>query len=345
MWFITTLRSWGSSAWHFLAGLPGDVGGALQHLWHYITSVHDLLAYLASTPILTALRGVADVLDGYLRLISTLTDAVDRIGWWVYWELLEPAVLYLLGVIAQLRAWTQAQVRRLDARITWVYLTLRAFTLQQVGIERADRIKDVQAARAYAHKLVLWALQTVQDEAASGYSGGVRARLSTLNKLLDELAARNPVIRGLTADLIKGILGLLGAENPVARLVLTFLLTRVVNSLGIDKAAGELLQRLLGPLAGSPHPKTLHDVIRDLDQRATALEEQWADFMAKGGPQVEQAGSDWKNVTALTADAALLGFFGLAVADPGAWARDVSASLGAAVNDAIIGTEQLIRRA
>ena len=189
------------------------------------------------------------------------------------------------------------------------------------------------------------ALAEVQTEAATGYADGSTQRVSVITKITDELATRNPVIRGLVSDLVTVLLDLIGTENPLARIAIGLLLKEVIGKLGVDRVAGDLLGTLLGPLIADPRPRNLHDVTRDLARRVSALEGQWARYMEDGGPELDQAGREWKRYTSLATDAALLGFAALAVADPDRWASSVADTLGVAVNDTALGIAHLIRKA
>lgn len=343
--FLRTVIGLASSAWNFLTGLPGDVSRALQELWKFVNSVHDELGWMARIPLLSNIFGLVRLVTALVNFNFVLLRALARFARWIIDELVNPLRLYLLRQIAALRAWTAAQLAALTALVWLLHRRALAYTDQQVGIERQARIADVKAARAYALALTKALHATIEHEAASGYRAGLNDRLGVLNRILDEVATRNPVVRGLVADLVKGLVDLAAVDNPIGRLVLGLLISHIINRLGVDRAAGELARTLLGPLIGDPRPADLTSVIRDICDRLTGLEGQWATFMEDGGPEILQAGTEWKNITGLIGDAALLGFVGLAVADPGGWARDVSATLGTVVDSTIIRAADLIRRA
>jgi hypothetical protein len=163
--------------------------------------------------------------------------------------------------------------------------------------------------------------------------------------ILDDIGARNPAIKTIIGTLVKDTLDLAGVENPLARIALGLLLKEVIGKAGVDAAAADLVNRLLGALADEGHPQNLHDVIRALDARLSAVEDQWAEFMNHGGPEVMQAGDDWKAVTGVLGDGAVLATFALSVADPRAWATGISDTLGVVTADTIKAVSGLLRHA
>lgn len=344
MGFLRSVLSYAATAWNFLLGISGDVGNALIHLFRFIGAVHSLLDHLVS-------RVLRDLLGEYfswlLWLLYTLEQvmyAVARIESWVIRHIFRPLYFDYIRRIARLKAWVSFWFTRLYLLELRLYAAARAYALALFTAERNARIKAVNAEHAAMLAAVARCLQTVQNQASTGYKDGSGDRVSAIAKITDDLAARNPVLRGLINDLVGLLLDVIGAENPVERAALSFLLTRIINRLGVDRVAGDLLATLIGNLAGAGQPRTLHDVIDDLAKRTGALENQWAQYMADGGPELTQAGREWKNLTGLATDAALLAFFGAAVADPTRWARDVSATAGAAVNDTIGSVSALLRR-
>lgn len=345
MGLLGSLINWGKSAWSFITGQAGAIADGFSKLWHYITSVHNLLSWITGVPVLDTLSGLVNFARDLVSMNEAILAALARIATWILNHLIMPWVRKILLLIAQLRAKEAADVKMLVADDIEGLRLAEAYTEKLVGIERAARVADVKAARAYALALVRAVHQAIENEAASGYEVDQHERLSVVQRILDDLATRNPAVRGLVATLVRGVIDLAGIENPLARLALGVVLSRIVTQLGVDRAAGDLVSRLLGPLIADNHPKDLHDVIKDICDRLTGLEDQWADFMVHGGPGVMAAGDDWKRITGLVADGAMLVMFAQMTTDPTGWAREVASTLGAVANDAIIGTEQLIRRA
>ncbi len=105
------------------------------------------------------------------------------------------------------------------------------------------------------------------------------------------------------------------------------------DALGIDKAVGTLIDALLTGITGAPPPRNLHDVIADISIRLSQVEGQWAQFFTDGGSQVEQAGNDWKDITSVIGNTAIVAFAVQATVDPDGWAAEIADTLGAAAND------------
>lgn len=335
MGFLNDLKNWATDAFKAIFGGVSDVAGALTKLWHYITSVHNLLAWVQGVPVLSDLVNLVQFVSTEIKAYVSVYRALQRIPAWILAHLIMPWVRYLQGLINRLAAKEAADVRMLIADIIEALRIAEAYTDRQVGIERADRIKDVNAARAYALQLVTALHQAVEREASSGYLEDYAKRLGLIGKITDDLAVHNPVIRQLAGVFVRGVLDLAAVDDPVARFALGALLTQVVNRLGVDRVAGDLLGSLLGPLIGRGRPANLHDVMHDIDDRLSALEGNWAEFMADGGPEVEQAGQDWKDLTSPLTDAALLGFFALIVTDPRGAATATSDTIGTVIRDTI----------
>lgn len=345
MGFLGDLLNWGRSAWNGIFGAAQDVAGALTKLWHYITSVHNLLSWLTGVPVLETVTGLTGFAINVVKTMRVIIAALDRIPAWILAHLVLPWVRYLQKLITQLAAKEARDVRMLIQDDIEGLRLAEAYTDVQVTIERLARIKDVQAARAYALALTVALHQTIEREAASGYTEGWGRRLGLVGKIADEIATKNPVVKGAVGLLVKTALDLASVDDPLLRFALATLLTHVVNALGVDRVAGDLLTAILDPIIGRGKPANLHDVEHDVDERLYQLEAQWAEFMAHGGPEVEQAGDDWKDLTSLAVDAALLGFLGLAIADPRAAYRAISDTIVPVVDGTAAGVLNLLKRA
>lgn len=345
MGFLNTVLGWARNAWNLIAGIPGDIGNALNHLWNFIGSLHTLVDHLFS--VVSAGFDAANL--GWLlwgvKSFEALVDAVQRIDGWMKRHHFNPLWAYINRRLAILKAWISFWYTRLWLLELQLYAKARAYAFQLTAAERSQRIQADKLEHAEMLKAVAQALATVQQEAASGYKAGNAQRVSVITRITDALATRNPLVKTLVSDLVRVLLDVIATENPLERAALGFLLTQVINRLGVDRVAGELLGALIGPLAANPNPGNLHDVADDLAKRVSAMEAQWAQYMTDGGPQLDQAGRDWKSLTSLGTDAALLAFFAAAVAAPDAWARDVARVAGPVVNGTIEGTVNLIRRA
>lgn len=342
---LKTLLHWASSAFGFVAGLPADIGHALSAVWHYVTSVHNLLSWVTGNPVLKFARNVLVNISVFHAAIVAIRIALHRLAVWLLVHYIRPIAAALNARITRLQLWTSGRLTALRLFAIQLYVNAIAYTDQQVGAERAQRVRADQAEHAAMLAQVKAALALVQQEAASGYNSELHARLGVAGLLLDEIATRNPAARALVTALVNGLFELESVDNPLLRLTLGRILAQIINHFVIDKVTGQLAQTLLGPLLGQPRAANLHDAERDIAGRLNVLEGQWAAFMAAGGPEVEQAGREWKDITSLSVDAGLLAILGLAVADPPAWAAAVANSIGTVGNDALGGIVSLIRKA
>lgn len=344
MSFLKTVASWAGKVLGFVAGIPGDIGAAISSVYHYVTSVHNLFSWIVGSPVVQFALHTAESLDVFRLEINAVHDLLARLDGWLWNHRIRPVRDQLAAAIARLRAWAVAQLAALRFLVIKLYDDAIAFADRLVTAERAARVKADQAEAAARVRGDKATLATVQQQAASGYNTGLHDRGGIVNKLLDGLANRQPEIRGLVSTLVKGIIDLEEIDNPVARLLLGRVITEVIDKLGVDQVAGQLAGRLLGPLLDHGRASDLYEVERDVSDRLGALEAQWADFMADGGPEVEQAGREWRDLTGVAQSAALLGFFALAVTDPAAWATGVADTVGTAGNAALGGIVDLIGR-
>lgn len=337
---LSTLAGWARTAWNAVAGIPSDIGHGFQSLWHYTSSLHNVLYYLVGGPFWKLWYRAISHLNAVYVIMQLINRAHHRIPGYIKLTQTDPAVAMLLARIADLKRWVLWQLFILRVIIQALYEAALAYTRLLVGIERNARIAADAAEHAAMLKAVAAALATVQHEAADGYNAGLRDRLSTVAQLLNEIADRSPIVKDLVRVLVPLVVDLETIDNPLIRFGIGKLLGEIIGKLGIDRVTGDLIQRLLGPFTSGGKVTDLEGAFRDTSTRLTNLEQQWADFMAAGGPEVEQAGREWKDLTSVTVDAALLGLFALAVADPQAWATGVADTVGAvesATLDTIIG--------
>lgn len=313
-------------------------------IWHWINSVAQGVKHLFSGPLSAFAKVVGfwghyefwfdrEIFHGIRALAVWIVNGIHR------W-LVQYVNRRLAQIIAQLRVMHAELVRRIAA----AERADRAYALALFHLERALRVKAVQRAEADTRTRVKWLHQAIEREAVSGYKASMSDRLSTIQRVADLIANQNPVTRALVKDLIAGVLDLATIDNPIARIALTFVLRHIIDRLGLDRVIGQLLQGLLAPLLGAPKPRGLSDVVADICGRLNALEGQWADFMAHGGPEVEQAGDEWKGLTSLVGDAALLVFLGSMCYAPTTFARDLSGTVGTVINDTVIEATKLLRK-
>lgn len=340
---IGTLIRWGKDALHAILGGASDITGVLRKVWGYVTNVHNVFAWLLGGPelryILSALYHMSIVHLG----VVAIRDTLRAIAGWIWATMVRPVRDALNRRISQLAAWIRAQLIILRALVITLYRASLAYTRQQVGIERSARIKAIQAEHAAMLKAVAACLATVQRQAAGGYNSVNRERLNLIARLLNDVADRQPEVKGLVTLLVKSVVDLETVDNPVLRFGISKLLTEIVGRLGVDRVTGDLIGRLLGPWTAGGRPGNLSAVERDVALRLNALEDQWAEFMAAGGPEVEQAGREWRDISGLVTDAAILGMFTLGVTDPAVFARGVADTIGIAGNDALDAIVRVIR--
>jgi len=343
--FLRTVLHYASVAWSFIAGIPSDIGQAFDRIWRFAGSLYSLLSHLFSRIALDVLAGYLAILSGVIDAIAGQNQAIARSRTWIYRYYIVPLRSFLVNLMMRVALALLTRINAVRALAILLYARSIAFTVHQVAIERSARIADVRAARAYALQLVTALHSAIEAEASHAYDANTKTRESTLMRLIDEIASRNPVIRGLTRDLVTILIDLLETDNPLLRIALNFILPKIINRLGVDRVLGDLMLGILGPLAGTPKPKTLGDAIGDLARRVSVMEDRWTQFMIDGGPEIEQAGEQWKTIGAISTNVALLGFFGLAAADPAQWATVLADTAGAAVNDSAAMVAHLIRNA
>lgn len=343
--FLNTVAQWARNAWSAITGAASDPVAALGKFWSYVTSLHGLLGWLFGFPLLQVVRALLSHASANSDALAALLAAIARLRHWIWVHEVVPVYNRLHTQIGALRAWTAGQLRMVWMGLESDFSFAIAWTNSQVAAERRQRIGGDAAERAAMLTRVTWALQQVQKQASSGYNTATPDRKTIIRSLLTDLAGRDPAVRGLVSELASLIVDIETIDNPLVRYTVQHLLSQIIRHLGIDQAISDLISRLIGPLAGDPRPGTLYDVEKDVAARLTALEGWVARFMAAGGPEVEQAGQGWKDLTGLAADAAILGFVGLAVTDPAAWATGVNDTIGTAAATAMTGIVDLISRA
>lgn len=342
---IGDVIGWAKSAWNTITGVPSDIAHAIANVWHYVTSIHNVLSWLTANPVLRFAINTLYAIS-VLRLdVWAIRDALHRLAGWIWLTIVKPQIVRLDRRITVLYWWAVARFVATWQQMYRLYYASLAYTRQLVSIERQERIKADQAEHASMLANVAALHRTVEHEAASGYNAELHARLTIVGKLLDDLAIRNPVVSTLVKDLVTAVFDLESIDNPVLRFGIARLLAVIVDRAGIDRVTGDLITRLLGPVAGQPRAGGLYDVAKDTSARLTALEAEWAEFMTNGGPEVEQAGREWKDLTGVVADAGILAVFGLAVADPQAWATGMADTIGVAGNDTLDAIVGLLNRA
>lgn len=321
-------------------GLSGLFGGIVG----YIDSLSSHLPGFLQGPFKTWVKGVTLLPDLVAREWQWIYDLGTRLHQWITVTVPKMIRRELNRGLAQLRRWTWAQIRY-DRRLIWrvhyldVTYALNLFAHERRARERADR-RD----RADAWKWVRALHQQIEREAVSGYRNSKSQRLDLIQRVADLIVTNDPIVKRLVKDLVGGILDLASIDDPLARITLGFVMKQVIDRLGIDRPIGDLLRSLLAPILGAPKPHDLPSVIADICLRLNSLEGNWADFMAAGGPEVEQAGKEWKDLVNPAIDIGILAFWGLAAAEPNAWATGVADTIGVVVGDTLTAAVDLIMK-
>lgn len=330
--------------WALITKRPAKQDQVNHGIWSWVNSVLGQGLNTVGQALGQFAHGYIDFLKFAFPLQRLEAQTFDRVLVWLHNTELK-AIRGLLNelfeglrALIQQRYWQLRHLIARDIRYLWAQVVLL------VSIERKRRQRAIRQAEADTRKRIRWLHQHIEREAASAYGPSWNAHLSEARRVADLIAVYNPATRDLVKVITSGLLDLATVDDPAARLVLGFVIKHVIDRLGIDHVVGDLLQRLAAPILGQPKPRDLSMVIRDLGDRLTALEGQWADFMAHGGPEVEQAGDEWKQLASPVVNVSLLAFMGFAWADPSAWARDVADTIGPVVSGTLIGAADLIRR-
>jgi hypothetical protein len=326
------------------AGASGP-GGVLGDIWHWINSVSSGVSHIIGVDLLGVVKAAFawDKFAGHVYI--TVAKAIEHGIIWLIRGLIKALETKFDRLIDQLRAKERKDYNHLIYLIAWVIVQLEKYSRWLVQREAAMRLKGDIYVYNTARKWDTALHQAIEREAVSGYKLGQNQQLDAINRVLDLVANLNPVTRVLVSDLAKGILDVLAVDDPVLRIALGFVVKHVIDRLGLDKPLGRLLGDMLGPILATGHPRSIHDVVADICARLATGENAWAQFMANGGSEVEQAGSEWQKITDYGTDALMLAIFGTMVTDPGGFANDVTGALSAVVHDTTRVVHKLIAEA
>jgi hypothetical protein len=341
----STVRAWAESVRQRLAAEHANPNGSSSGLAGWLNSLLNHLNHNVLSPISAFVRTLVDWSHTSLYWQTHLRRAIGNLTAW-----------FLNGQLKWLKGYINIKANRLHADILkarayaeqLAVMALRlanAYTDRRVSIERAWRLRGDKYLFSEIRTLVKWLHQNIEREAISGYQLGAKDRASVITRVAELIARFAPETRFLVRQVVRGILDLLEVDNPILRIALGFVLRHIVDRLGLEKPIGQLLGRLMGSALATGKPKGLHDVVYDITSRLTALEGQWAQFMADGGAEILQAGEEWQAITTLGTDAALLAVVGLMATKPHAFARDLSNTAGVVINDAIGAITHLIEKA
>jgi hypothetical protein len=332
------------SAWGLVAGAVDDVPSAFRALWKFTGSVHILLSHLFANVSRELHWNHLGLSEALLNAMSDLFHALQRIRAWIWAHQVHPLQVHTNRELNRLRKWTAHNLYVLRKDEIRLFFGAIGYAWRLVRQERAYRIRDIKAARAYSVKLVKASLDTVNREAADGYNSGLKARKDLVSKIADDLANRVPAVRLLVKDLIAALLDFLEVDNPLLRPVVALALSKVVSAEGVDKLTGSLLTMLVGEITGEHRAATLQDVTASASKRLTALEQQWEKFGDNGGREAEKQGEAIRTLESLPVELSVIAFFAEAVANPEGFATAVNDTAGAAVNAAVSAVSALIRK-
>ncbi len=177
---------------------------------------------------------------------------------------------------------------------------------------------QIQKVLAYAQSIP----GTVDQRAAAGYDPTLAARGTLITRILDTVAAHDPVVASLVGNLARYAVDLAGIDDPVLAAVAQLLLKQVIGRLGLDSAIAAMVNDLVGGILGGGRPSTLQQVTADIGNRLDALEHGQADLspLAPEADQLHEMGT-------LVFDAALLAYLAGAVTAPQASASDTVLAL------------------
>ncbi len=322
----------------------GGLTGLFSGIVGYIDSLSSHLPGFLQGPFKVWVKGVTLLPDLVTHEWSWLFDLGRRLEQWITVTVPRMIRRELNRGLAQLRRWTANRIRYLEKLIWRVHYLDVTYALNLFAHERRDRERADRRDLAESRALVKALHQHIEREAVSGYKASKSQRLDLIQRVADLIVTNDPIVKRLVKDLVSGILDLAAIDDPLARIALGFVVKQVIDRLGIDKPIGDLLRSLLAPLLGAPKPHDLPSVIADICMRLDGLEGNWADFMAAGGPEVEQAGREWKDLVNPAIDIGILAFWGLAAAEPNAWATGVADTIGVVLGDTLTSAVDLIMK-
>jgi hypothetical protein len=342
MGVLTTIVQWASGTWNRITTAVGDVETVLQDLWSYITAVYSGLGWIVLALIDPGMAIVALALQSMLQVVQGLRNAIDRMPWWIDTYMIQPVRATLQIEIVILQLWTQVHLAELQNLVMVLHLVEERHTDTMVAQEAQQRAAAVTAARAYALALNNQLHQAIENEAVAGYKAGQGIRTTLIQQLAADLNVRG-ILDTVTTDLLVKAIGIVVTiDDPVLAATANRILSEIVKKTGLGDDIAGLIDTLITPGAGGAAPKDLTGVIADITHRLGVIEDWISQFMLDGGPELEDAGKQWKSINSLIVDGALLAFFGQAVAAPQAWATEVSDSIGEVANATVSGIISLI---
>lgn len=313
-------------------------------LWDYITSLasglHDLLFGGIGT-LAKAIGAHASVLKW---LIPIQLRAIYGLAAWIVNDVERKIYNALIVAVDRLRAWIFHQLQVVYYILAVAINTLRKQLLARISAEVQARKRAIARAEAQARNEIRALHLAIEREAAQAYNGERTGHLSAVSVLGDAIAESEPAVRFLVGRIIRYAIDLAEIDNPAVRILVGFLLSRLINRLGIEKVAGSLLSGMVLPSGKQGKPRGLPEVVTLICARLNVLEQFSATFMADGGPEILQAGEQWRDETSVSTSIALAAFFGTMVAAPNQWATAVDDTIGIVVSDTISAVADIMGR-
>lgn len=332
------------AAWGAITAIRQDPQAAMTALAQYVDAVQVALDDTVVSGLRPTTLSLAELAGAVFTVVRSLRDAVNRTAGWVWLYMIVPVWHGLDIKINTLNAQTAVKIADTRAFAYTLYLDAVRVATTLTRDERDARIADVNLARAQAQALTQALHQAIEHEAAAGYAAGKGDRGGPLSALVADLHARGLINAVVNTLLVRAIAVLVTTGDPALEAAVTRVISAVIKKSGLGSDLGNYLYGLIIPGQGGPDPKDLPSVVNDISHRLGAIEDWITGFMLDGGPEVKDAGRQWKTITSLTVDAALLAFFAQAVVAPEAWAREVSDTVGTVANDAASGIVALLHQ-
>lgn len=340
-----SLKQAAVDAWLVMLSILTDPVSAQSAMWRFVAALQAEVAYICTAALQPAISGLTTALGVTGIALNQLHDAISRVPQWMWFYMIAPPLTALGVRISQVEALARLLVAQLRKELNDDVLWLKVYIVLLVDNETKARIKDVAAARKYALDLTNALHQTIEKEAAAGYRRGKGDRSGPLSAIIADLHLRGLISDAVNKVLVDAVKVLVTVESPGLEAVVTRVLAAVIKRTGIASDLGNYLYGLIIPGQGGPDPKDLPSVLSDVSHRLGAIEDWITGFMLSGGPEVEEAGKQWKAISSLAVDGALLAFFGQAVVAPDAWAREVADTVGVVANDSFGAIVNLVHKA
>lgn len=330
-----TIESWAKNVWYGVQNLGGAAESVFESLWRFIQSVYAATGWLLSALLSPGILIITAELKALFALHQNLRDALDRVAWWVDAYMIDPLRADILLRIATLELVVMAKFAYLTNLVYILHYAEELHTDIAVAQEAQARRADIASARAYAKALTTQLHQAIEQEAVAGYKAGQGIRTTLVQQLAQDLNVRGLLDTVTTKLLVEAIDAVMTIDDPALAAVANRIINAILKKSGLGDALADLISKLITPGAGGAAPKDLTGVVADITHRLAVIEDWISNFMLEGGPEIEDAGRQWKTITSLVVDAALLGFIVQAVTSPNAWATEVSDTVGTLANDTI----------